>query len=163
MMALYAVDYQGREPDGGMADMDLRPMLDLIAAQYAGCDACQVKQTATVADNPALLTHLIGVALCSLTSISDQVSARLLLQKLNPPGAAIAITMRSVGLLAAVDVAASLSADDRRSAVAIAAGCLLPTGWFNQPLSNFYEDGTRAGSGDVAMLSDLRHDGYLPS
>jgi hypothetical protein len=110
-----------------------------------------------------LLTHLIGVALSSLTSISEQVSARLLLQKLDSPGAAIAITMRSAGLLAAVDVATILSLDDRRSAVAIAAGCLLPTGWFSTPLTNFYEDGTRGGSGDAAVLSDLRHDGHLPS
>lgn len=90
-----------------------------------------------------------------------QTPASLVLQKLDPPGAAIALTMRTQGLLPSVDVATSIPQDQRHSVVDFAAGCLLPTGWYAQPLSNFYEDGGRAAKDDDAVLKALRDDGYL--
>ncbi|MFI5937851.1 hypothetical protein [Actinoplanes sp. NPDC051494] len=162
MMALYAVDYQGREPDGTRADMDLRPLLDLIAARYAGCETCIERHTRAIAVDPALLTHLVGAALCTLTTLTNQTPARFLLDRLDPAGAAIAITLRSAGLSAAVDAATALSVDNRRSAIRTASGSLLPMSWYDHPMSNFYDDKSRARDGDTAMLESLRHDGYLP-
>ena len=163
MDALYAVDYGVRAENGDMIDMDLRPLLDLVAATYDGCRSCVDRHVAVIADQPALSAHTIGVALRTITDVSE-APAYLVMQKLDPHGAAIALTMRQHGLRAAVELAAAMTTDNRRHAVAVAAGKLQPTQWYDTYLSNYYDSGpVRGTTDDTTVLQDLRADGYVPT
>jgi hypothetical protein len=156
--ALYAADYGVRGHDG-LVDLDLGPMLDLIAARYDGCTPCESHHTDRIAGDPALATHVVGVALRTLADL-DEPPARLVIQKLDPAGAAIALTMRVHGLRAAVAAAAGMPVDRRRSAVVIALGKLVPSQHYGDYLGNHYAHG-RTDRGDEDLLEDLRDDGYL--
>lgn len=161
---LYACDYGLYAADGRrMVPMDLRPLLDAIAARYAGCSSCERHQTDAVANLPALTTHLVGAALLSLSPLA---SGRQLVHLLDPPGAAIAVTIRNSGLVAAAEVARHLLADQRTSAVRIALNVLLPIAWSDVPVSNLCPPVVQtpaAALGDEEVLAALRAEGLLPA
>ncbi|MGC5019393.1 hypothetical protein [Micromonospora sp. DT47] len=162
---LYAADYGVPASDSGLDAMDLTPMLDAIAAGYAGCDRCRQHHIAMIAAQAPLTAHVVGVAVCTLDSRPGGCSSDVLVRKLDPPGAAIAATMRTRGLLAAADVARRMSEDHRLSAVGIAINQMLPTQWYDQYLSNFYppdeSDGRRMPADDSELLDSLMESGYL--
>jgi hypothetical protein len=138
--ALYAADYGVRgDGDRGLVPMDLGPLLDAVAARYDGCQPCEAHQVAAIAASPPLTTHAVGVALLTLTPVpGSEAPARLVIQKLDPAGAAIALTIRARGLLAAVGAARAMSDAHRRAAIAAALGTLLPVHWYHQYVSNQY-------------------------
>lgn len=163
MPALYAVDYGVEGPGGAMVDMDLRPFLDTIAAQRDGCEACFEHHSSTAGASPALTVHVVGVVLSGLGI--DAATARQLLLKLDPGGAAIALTIRNHGLLAAVKVAERLGSEGRGQVVARAVNAMTSSGWYDSPVSNLCPPATQprvGGLGDEEVLANLREGGYLP-
>jgi hypothetical protein len=162
--ATYACDYGVYADDGRrLAPMDLRPLLDSVAARYDGCAPCETQHTKAVADDPALTTHLVGVALLSLSPDLGLAPVRLVFHHLDPAGAAIALTIRNRGLRPAVDVARAMSADQRRSVVGIALGQLLPLSWYHMSVSNHCPPGvvpSTAALGDHDVHKDLRAEGF---
>lgn len=109
-----------------------------------------------------MTTHLVGVAL--LTLGIDEATAGLLRQHLDTDGTAIALTIRNSGLLAAVEVARTMGAQRRESAVSVALNQLLPTQWYNMPVNNFIRVALNRDTqrlGDDQMLTVLRRDGHL--
>ncbi|WP_107075425.1 hypothetical protein [Micromonospora sp. MH33] len=163
MSALYAVDYGVESPEPGpLRPMDMRPLLDALAARWDGCDVCLAHHLNLIAADPPLTTHLIAVALCSLNI--REASARLLLQALDPDGCALALTIRNTGPEVAAQLAESMGPERRQVAASIALNTILPTGWLDSPVSNLTPPITRGSDvrlGDAEMLSDLRADGYL--
>lgn len=159
---VYAAEYGVRDLDGHLVEMDVAPILDLTAARYDACSACADQHTSIIAADAALTTHLIGMALRAISNLSE-APATLVLQHLDPPGAAIALTMRTRGLLAAVQTAGALPSETRRNAVAIAASLLLPVSWYAHTVGHFYEHGGHGGVDDSVVLDALRSDGYLPA
>ena len=93
MIGLYAVDYGLRDGNGRALPMDLGPLLDAVAALYDGCTACAAHHTAAIVADPILLTHLVGAALCTFSSLVNPVSAGAVVTRLDPAGAAIALTI----------------------------------------------------------------------
>ncbi|MFY1656927.1 hypothetical protein [Micromonospora sp. WMMD1274] len=163
MVAIYAVDYGVESPEEGpLQPMDLRPILDALAAHWDRCSPCLSHHSAVVASSPPLTTHLVGVLL--LASNIKEASARLVLQMLDPDGCALALTIRNSGLEAAVALASSIGADRRRAVVDIAVTAIMPTNWLDTPVSNLCPPVARSARpdlGDAEMLSLLRSDGYL--
>ncbi|GIJ30738.1 hypothetical protein Vqi01_59000 [Micromonospora qiuiae] len=164
MTAIYAVDYGVKRSEGGrLQPMDLRPILDALAAHWDQCSTCLAHHTAAIAASPPLTTHLVGTALFALNI--QEASARLVIQKLDPDGCALALTIRNSGLDAAVALADFMGPERRQSAVGIALNVLAPTGWLDTPVSNLCPPvarPARPSSGDAEMLSDLRSGGHLP-
>ena len=162
---LCAADFGVRTAEGRFAPMDLGPLLDALAARYDGCGPCQDRHVTAIAADPPLVAHTVGVALCVLSSGPGAPTTQDVLRKLDPAGAAVALTLRTAGVLGSVQTARRLTEQQRRSAVEIALAQLLPTGWYHQPLSNFYspETDTRtlaSRATDTEMLNDLYADGY---
>jgi hypothetical protein len=164
--ATYAVDYGLRGPRGEMVPLDLSPLLDAIAARFDGCQLCEQHQVDRIAAEPPLVVQTVGAALLVFTGTVHQVPADLVVQKLDVAGAAIALTMRTHGLLAATDTAAAMPVDQRGRAAAIALNHLVPAGKYAAYLSNDYPP--RPGQGrpmradDRAVLAGLGEDGYPP-
>ncbi|SCL19580.1 hypothetical protein GA0074694_2742 [Micromonospora inyonensis] len=141
----------------------MRPFLDALAAAWDSCPPCTTHHCRAVAADPALTVHVVGVALCGLGH--DLATARQLLCKLDPDGAAIALTIRNSGLLPAVEIATEMGPDRRESAARIAMNAIVSAGWYDVPVSNFVPPVNRPSTDhlrDDEMLATLRSDGYLP-
>jgi hypothetical protein len=148
-----------------MVPLDLRPLMDALAARFDGCRSCEQHHVTRIATQPALVVQAVGAALLVLTGTVHQIPADLVIQKLDPVGAAIALTMRTHGLLAAVDTATAMPVDQRSQAAAIALNHLLPVGWYAAYLSNDYpprRGGRPMRADDRIELARLREDGYPP-
>lgn len=164
LLSIYAADYfPGGADELRPQSMDLRPMLDALAARWDGCSACSAHHSASIATSASLTTHIVGVAL--LASNIREAPARLVLQMLDPDGCALALTIRNSGLEAAATLAESMDVKRRQAAVAIALGVLVPASWLDMPVSNLCPPSVRPARsdlGDVEILKALRSDGYLP-
>ncbi|MDG4754828.1 hypothetical protein O7630_28190 [Micromonospora sp. WMMD718] len=163
MSELYAVDYGVESPEAGpLRPMDMRPLLDALAARWDSCHGCLTHHLNLIAADPPLTTHLVAAALCALNI--REASARLLLQALDPDGCALALTIRNSGPEVAAQLAESMGPERRQVAASIALNIISPTGWLDSPVSNLTPPFARvpdARLGDADMLSDLRADGHL--
>ncbi|MFI7210926.1 hypothetical protein ACIBP4_04500 [Micromonospora maritima] len=163
MIEVYAVDY-GVPPDGNgrMQTMDMRPLLDAVAAKHDGCLPCEEHHVTSIAADPALITHVVGVGLLNLGI--HEATARQLLQHMDPDGCAIAMAIRNEGLLSAVNLARSKNAERRRTAARVVlSNAITAVQWFGMPISNLCPPVVERPTGhlgDTEMIKDLRSDGY---
>jgi hypothetical protein len=131
----YGVDY-GLPPG---EPLDLRPLLDLVAADYDGCKTCRAQQLQVVLGSPPLIVHAAGVALIVLNPHDRDSPAEDLVDRLNDTAGAVVLTLRSHGLAKAVDLVAAMDTDLRQEVVARVLGVLLPTRWYHWPMSNRFD------------------------
>ena len=131
----YGFDYglPGGEP------LDLRPLLDLVAADYDGCGACHAQQLQAVVHSPPLIVHAAGVALMVLNPLGMDSPAEHLVARLNDATGAVVLTLRSHGLAKAVDLVSAMDAELRQEIVAQVLGVLFPAQWYHWPLSNRFD------------------------
>lgn len=160
----YATEYGVRDQDGGLAPLRLEPLLDAIAARYDGCRDCERHQVAVVATSPALTAHTVGVALSASDEpgASTVAAARVVLDRYED-GGPIALALRAYGPVAAVELAASMTATTRRAALTVALGLLLPAGRYDTFLGTFYPNTDRLprSAADAALLAELHTEGRL--
>lgn len=163
MWPAYAIDYLSDDHGiAATAPMDLRPMLDVLAALYDGCKTCRDYHTRRVAAVPPLTVHVVGSKL--LNYGIWRVHARLLMQHLDPDGAAVALTIRNEGLPAATQLADGMGPERLFQVARHALNELMPTAWLDTPVSNQCPPGVRRSTaplGDEEMLQALRDDGIL--
>jgi hypothetical protein len=119
--------------------LNLRPLLDLVAADYDGCTTCHDQQLQTVLGSPALIVHAAGVALMVLTPIGMESPAEYLVDRLNDTAAAVVLTLRSHGLAKAVALVSEMDTELRQEVIARVLGVLLPTQWYHWPLSHRFD------------------------
>jgi hypothetical protein len=119
--------------------LDLRPLLDLVAADYDGCTTCRAQQLQAVLGSPPLIVHAAGVALMVLNPIGMDSPAEQLVARLNDTAGAVVLTLRSHGLAKAVDLVAAMDAELRREIVTRVLGVLFPVRWYHWPLSNQHD------------------------
>jgi hypothetical protein len=119
--------------------LDLRPLLDLVAADYDGCATCHAQQLQAVLGSPALIVHAAGVALMVLNPVGVESPAEYLVDRLHDTTAAVVLTLRSHGLAKAVVLVREMDVELRQEVVARVLGVLLPTEWYHWPLSHRFD------------------------
>lgn len=119
--------------------LNLRPLLDLVAAGYDGCTTCHEQQLQIVLGAPALIVHAAGIALMVLSPIGIEAPAEYLVDRLTDTAGAVVLTLRSHGLAKAVDLVSAMDTELRQEVIARVLGVLLPTQWYHWPLSHRFD------------------------